>query len=286
MFNLPWRGFVQLTRLDKPVGIYLLLWPTLWALFIAAEGFPNWHIALVFVLGVVIMRSAGCVINDIADRHIDGNVKRTQNRPLVTAEVTVKQALGLFTVLILVAFGLVLTLNLQTLLMSIPALFLASLYPFMKRFIYLPQFVLGAAFSWSILMASTAVLEMVPMWAWILYVANLLWTIAYDTQYAMVDRDDDVKIGVKSSAILFGQYDRHIIVLLQLCALFAWFYIAKSLAMTWPMYTSLVVVAGLFCYQLTLIYQRDRKDCFTAFLHNHYVGLVVAAGILGHFLLS
>lgn len=282
MFNLPWKGFAKLTRIDKPIGIYLLLWPTIWALLLAKQGVPHWSISLVFVLGVVIMRSAGCVINDLADRNFDGAVERTKSRPLVSGEVSVKQAVGLFLALVLLAFGLVLTLNIETIVMSVPALLLAASYPFMKRFIYLPQLVLGMAFSWSIIMASTAILQTVPWWIWVLYLSNLLWTIAYDTQYAMVDREDDLKIGVKSSAILFGRYDRHIIVLLQVMSLCLWAGLAAALSLSWPFYLSLVVVIGLFAYQFGLIRHRNREQCFAAFLHNHYVGMVITLGIVGH----
>lgn len=282
MLNLPWQGFVKLTRIDKPIGIYLLLWPTIWALLLAKQGAPHWSISLIFVLGVVVMRSAGCVINDLADRNFDGAVERTKTRPLVSGEVTVKQAVGLFVALVLFAFCLVLMLNVETILMSVPALLLAASYPFMKRFIYLPQLVLGMAFSWSIVMASTAILQTVPWWIWLLYLSNLLWTIAYDTQYAMVDRDDDLKIGVKSSAILFGQYDRHIIVLLQIMSVCLWGYLAFALSLRWPFYVSLLVVVGLFVYQFGLIRHRDRQACFAAFLHNHYVGMVITLGIVGH----
>ena len=185
------RGYWQLMRADKPIGTYLLLWPTLWGLWAAADGIPSVHVLVVFILGVYLMRSAGCGINDFADRRVDGLVKRTNQRPLVTGEATSKGALLLFAGLVLVSFLLVLTLNIETILMSVIAVLLAFCYPFMKRFTYLPQFILGAAFSWAIPMAFTAILGSVPWWAWLLYIANLLWTVAYDTMYAMVDRDDD-----------------------------------------------------------------------------------------------
>ena len=210
-----WNAYARLMRLDKPVGIYLLLWPTLWALLMAAQGLPPLGITLIFVAGVVVMRSAGCVINDYADRKVDGSVKRTAQRPLATGEVSAKQALQLFAALIALAFVLVLFLNWQTIALSVVALLLAASYPFMKRYTNLPQVVLGAAFGWAIPMAFMAVIETVPAYGWWLFIANLLWTVAYDTMYAMVDRDDDVKIGVKSTAILFGDLDRLMIGILQ-----------------------------------------------------------------------
>ena len=210
------KGMWLLMRMDKPVGIYLLLWPTLWALWLASVGMPDWDVLVIFVLGVVVMRAAGCVINDIADRKIDGHVKRTVARPLITGQVSLRQAWALFAGLLLCALVLVLQLNIQTLYLSFVAVLLASAYPFLKRYTHLPQVALGAAFSWAIPMAFMAVNQHVPLWAWWLYVANLAWTVAYDTQYAMVDRDDDLNIGVKSTAILFGRYDVVWIAVLQL----------------------------------------------------------------------
>lgn len=279
------RGLWQLTRADKPVGIYLLLWPTLWALFLAAQGIPNWTILLVFVAGVALMRSAGCVINDYADRGVDGCVERTAQRPLVTGAVSEKQALGLFAVLVLLSFLLVLTLNWQTILLSAVALILAACYPFMKRYTHLPQVVLGAAFGWAIPMACMAVTERVPGWGWALFAANMLWTVAYDTQYAMVDRDDDAKIGVKSTALLFGQYDRLVIGLLQVSTLLVLAAIGHYLGLHWPYSIALLVVTGLFVYQQKLIWRRTRQECFKAFLNNNYVGLAIVLGIMGHFAL-
>lgn len=270
-------------RADKPIGIYLLLWPCIWALWIAAQGWPSLHIFIVFVLGVVVMRSAGCVINDYADRKVDGAVKRTSSRPLVTGEVTSKQALGLFFSLILIAFLLVLTLNWQTVLMSIGGLLLATIYPFMKRYTHLPQVVLGAAFGWSIPMAFVALQQPLNWPVWALYFANLCWTVAYDTQYAMVDRDDDILVGVKSTAILFGQYDKLMVTLLQIMALLLLIAVAIHLQFSWFFYVSIGVCIGLFIYQYGLIRNRDRALCFKAFLHNHYVGLVLALGIVSQY---
>lgn len=280
-FDAMWR----LMRADKPIGTYLLLWPTLWGLLIAAEGFPNWHILLVFVLGVVLMRAAGCVINDFADRKIDGYVKRTQSRPLVSGEVTSKEALLLFSGLVMVAFLLVLTLNWQTIALSVVALALAASYPFMKRYTYMPQFVLGAAFSFGIPMAFMAIQIRVPWWAWGLYLANLLWTVAYDTMYAIVDRDDDIKIGVKSTAILFGDWDRAIIAFLQLLTLALLVMVFNTLQFSWIAYSGLLISLGLFLQQQKMIAKRQRDPCFQAFLHNNKVGMVVTFGIAAEYLM-
>lgn len=276
----------SLMRADKPIGTYLLLWPTLWGLWTAAGGIPSLWVLTVFVVGVFVMRSAGCVINDYADRKVDGKVKRTHTRPLVTGAVSEKEALTLFFALILMAFLLVLTLNTLTVIMSLGALVLASLYPFMKRITYLPQFVLGAAFSWAIPMGFAALLDHIPWYAWILYCANLTWTVAYDTMYAMVDRDDDMKIGVKSTAILFGHYDKAIIALLQLITLALLWVVSNHLHWKWPFTLSIIIATGLFIYQQWLIRHRDRDACFTAFLHNHYVGMVVFCGIATSHILS
>ncbi|MBU3006258.1 4-hydroxybenzoate octaprenyltransferase [Paraglaciecola arctica] len=280
--NAYWR----LMRADKPIGIYLLLWPCVWALWIASNGVPDFHLLVVFVLGVVVMRSAGCVINDYADRHVDGLVERSANRPLVAGEVTEKEALGLFLILIFCALLLVLTLSWQTVVMSVGGLILATIYPFMKRYTHLPQVVLGAAFGWSIPMVFVATGQSLDWVVWALYFANLAWTVAYDTQYAMVDKNDDIKVGVKSTAILFGQYDKLIIILLQLFCLALLTAVAVWLKLSWPFYLSLIISLGLFLYQQHLIKDRDRSLCFKAFLHNHYVGLAVALGVVVHYYLS
>ena len=277
------RGFWLLMRADKPVGSYLLLWPTLWALMIAAQGLPPWWITAIFVAGVFVMRSAGCVINDYADRKVDGKVARTNARPLVSGVVSEKQALGLFATLVGVAFLLVLALNWQTIVLSIGALGLAAVYPFMKRYTHLPQVVLGAAFAWAIPMAFMAVNEAVPGIAWWLFSINVLWTVAYDTEYAMVDRNDDLQIGVKSTAILFGQYDRLIVGLLQLSVVLMLLALGQYLHFTLPFYLGVLVAVALFVYQQRLIYERDRQACFTAFLNNNYVGMAIAIGIAGHY---
>ncbi|MGS2719502.1 4-hydroxybenzoate octaprenyltransferase [Paraglaciecola aestuariivivens] len=277
------RGYWLLMRADKPIGIYLLLWPCVWALWIANQGIPSWHLCIVFGLGVFIMRSAGCVINDYADRKVDGAVARTQTRPLVTGQVTEKEALGLFFILILCAFLLVLTLNWQTIMLSLGGVILATIYPFMKRYTHLPQVVLGAAFSWSIPMAFVASGQPLSWHVWALYLANLCWTVAYDTQYAMVDKADDLKVGIKSTAILFGRFDRMIIVLLQLAFVLVLTFIAIKLQFSWPYYLALGLNIMLFAYQFRLLINRQPSLCFKAFLHNHYIGLVFALGIFAHY---
>lgn len=274
-----WHAIKAITRIDKPIGIYLLLWPTYWALWVAQDGIPSLHLLAVFTLGVFIMRSAGCVINDLADRKVDGQVKRTQNRPLVTGAITTTEALTLFFFLILNALILVLTLQTYTIILSTVAVFLAIIYPFMKRYTNLPQVFLGAAFSWGMIMAFAELTGEIPNVAWLLFAANLCWTVAYDTMYAMVDRDDDLKIGVKSTAILFGVFDKRIILMLQLLTLLLLYLVGEILAFGWPYQLSLLICTGLFIYQQLLIADRNRDKCFNAFLHNHFVGVVIFAGI-------
>lgn len=278
-----YSAYHRLMRMDKPIGIYLLLWPTLWALWIATEGVPSLHLLLVFTLGVIVMRAAGCVINDYADREIDGHVKRTQLRPIPAGDASANEALQLFVLLILVAFALVLTLNIDTILLSFGALILASAYPFMKRFTHFPQVVLGAAFSWSIPMAFMATTEQLPAVVWYLYGANLLWTVAYDTYYAMVDKDDDIKLGVKSTAIAFGRFELQAIVLCQLAtvALFAVLY--HRLNWHWPMDIAIILAIILFAQQLWHARGKQREACFHSFLNNHYVGLVIFIGLVGQY---
>lgn len=278
-FIAKWQAVKSITRMDKPIGTYLLLWPTYWALWIAQEGMPSYHLLVVFTLGVFIMRSAGCVINDFADRKVDGQVKRTENRPLVSGVITTTEALTLFFFLILNALILVLTLQPYTIMLSFVAVFLAVIYPFMKRFTHFPQVFLGAAFSWGMIMAFAESTGEVPLVAWLLFAANLCWTVAYDTMYAMVDRDDDLKIGVKSTAIIFGSFDKRIVLFLQLITLALLFTVGDMLAFGWPYQLCLVISAGLFTYQQFLIVNRERDKCFQAFLHNHFVGLVVFIGI-------
>lgn len=283
-FMQKWQAIKLITRMDKPIGTYLLLWPTYWALWIASDGWPNFYLLIVFSLGVFVMRSAGCVINDIADMHVDGKVERTKNRPLVSGLMSKDEALSLFGLLIGIALGLVLTLSWSTIYLSVVALLLAASYPFMKRYTQLPQVVLGAAFSWGIVMVFSEAQGEIPVIAWLIFLANVLWTIAYDTMYAMVDRDDDIKIGVKSTAILFGDHDKRIIGFIQLLVLGILFTVGDILAFGWPYQLSLVISAGLFSYQQILISNRERDKCFQAFLHNHWVGMVVFIGIFIEYL--
>lgn len=273
------KQYLILMRLHKPIGMFLLLWPTLWAILIASHGHPSLEIVIIFVAGTFFMRSAGCIINDIADRQFDGHVFRTRERPLITQQVTLKEALILFALLCGISFVLVLTLNLHTLLLAIPALLLTLVYPFMKRFMHMPQLILGLAFSWGIPMAFAAIQNTVPLIGWLIMLANILWTIAYDTEYAMVDREDDLKIGVKSSAILFGMHDRLIIASLQMGTLIL-LMAAGSLEMLNKWYIlSLGIAALLMLYQYGLIYQRKPEQCFKAFKNNHWVGMVITLGI-------
>ncbi|MEE9692932.1 4-hydroxybenzoate octaprenyltransferase [Aeromonas hydrophila] len=277
-------AYVQLARIDKPIGTLLLLWPTLWALWLAADGLPDLWTLLVFVVGVFLMRSAGCVINDYADRNFDGHVKRTAGRPLPMGKVKPREVLALFAVLALISFALVLTMNPFTIGLSFAALLLAVCYPFMKRYIPIPQLVLGMAFSWSIPMAYAAQANALPAVAWLVFLANLLWTIAYDTQYAMVDRDDDLKLGLKSSAILFGRHDKRIIGALQLLTLLILLLVGQLSELGSSYYWSLLAAAALFVYQQRLIRERQREACFQAFLNNNYVGALIFAGIVINYL--
>ncbi|MEH0833966.1 4-hydroxybenzoate octaprenyltransferase [Pectobacterium cacticida] len=275
-----WLAYCRLMRIDKPVGSLLLLWPTLWALWLAGRGAPAPWTLFVFVAGVFLMRAAGCVINDYADRHFDGHVKRTASRPLPSGEVSEQAAKVLFVALVLLAFGLVLTLNKMTILLSVAGLILAWVYPFMKRISHLPQFVLGAAFGWSIPMAYAAVSESLPATCWMLFLAYICWTVAYDTQYAMVDRDDDLKIGVKSTAILFGRFDNIIIGGLQLAMLIILLILGNVVGLGMTYYIALLAAAGMFVYQQRLTAGRERDACFKAFHNNKYAGMVIFIGVL------
>lgn len=280
MTQSKWQAYSRLMRIDKPIGALLLLWPTYWALWIAAKGFPDWHILIVFTIGVFSMRAAGCVINDFADRKIDGSVERTKNRPLPSGAVTEKESKILFIVLVLLSFALVLTLNTMTIWLSVAGLALAWFYPFVKRFSNLPQLILGMAFGWSIPMGFAAVSESLPLVCWLLFLVNIVWSVVYDTQYAMVDRNDDIKIGVKSTAILFGRYDKIIIGILQLVMLALLVGIGILLNLKGIYYWSLLLVTALFIYQQKLIAERERAPCFQAFMNNNYVGFVLFVGIL------
>ena len=271
--------YIRLMRIDKPIGTLLLLWPTLWALWVAAGGWPPLHILVIFVLGTFLMRSAGCVINDYADRDIDGHVERTQNRPLATGAVGAREALWLAAGLSAVAFLLVLPLDPLVIWLSVPALFLAGSYPFTKRFFAVPQAYLGLAFGFSIPMGFAAVQGTVPALAWMMLVANALWTIAYDTEYAMVDRPDDLKIGIRTSAITFGRFDVAAVMLCYAGALglLAWVGVRTGAGL--PHYLGLGAAAVIAGYHYTLIRARERADCFKAFRHNNWFGAAVFAGI-------
>lgn len=271
--------YAQLTRINRPIGAFLLLWPTLWALWIAAAGVPDLPVLLVFVLGVLLMRSAGCVINDYADRKVDPHVRRTRERPIAAGRVAPAEALRLFVVLCVAAFALVLLMNFLTVALSVVAVALAAVYPFMKRYTYLPQVVLGAAFGWAVPMAFAAQTGTLPQVAWVVFVANVLWATAYDTIYAMVDRDDDLRIGVKSTAILFGDMDRPMVALLQALVLFALVMVGQDQELGIWYYLGLAVAAAFAGYEQFLIRDRSREGCFRAFLHNNWFGAAVFAGL-------
>lgn len=279
--NSKLKAYAELIRLDKPIGIYLLLWPTLWALMIAANGQHDVTIITVFIVGVILMRSAGCAINDFADRHFDGHVERTQHRPIVSGRVSASEALWIFVILSACAFLLAwLTLNQLTLSYAVVAVALAASYPFTKRYHYFPQVHLGCAFAWAIPMAFVAYTNSHPPHiAWMLFASNLLWTTAYDTMYGISDREHDLKIGVKSTAILFAGADRIIIALLQLGSWLLLFIIGRQLSLNSSYFISLVIVALLFIYQQNLIKQHHPEQCLKAFLNNHYVGMLVFMGL-------
>ena len=278
--------YEKLMRLDKPIGTLLLLWPTLWALWLSSAGRPDWMLVWVFALGTLLMRSAGCVINDFADRDFDQHVERTRERPLTTGQVSSREALALFALLCLASFALVLLLRKPLLIwLSFAAFFLAATYPLTKRFFAIPQAYLGVAFGFGIPMAYAAQLGEVPAQAWWLLLANVFWAVAYDTEYAMVDRDDDLKIGIKTSAITFGRFD---VAAVMLCyaatlALIAW--VGSTYALGWPFYSALAIAAGIMGVHYTWIRGRERMACFKAFLHNNWVGGIIFAGIALDFLL-
>lgn len=284
MIRVKLLQYARLMRLDKPIGIYLLLWPTLWALWIAGEGRPNLMVLLVFVAGVVLMRSAGCVINDYADRDFDQHVARTKDRPIAAGRVSPKEALLLFCGLCFSAFLLVLLMNSLTVWLSLAGGFLAATYPFMKRYTHLPQVYLGAAFGWAVPMAFAAQTGEVPRTAWLLFVATVLWATAYDTMYGMVDREEDRKIGVKSTAILFGEADRAIIGIIQVLALAALGLAGQAASLGGYYYFGLLLAAGLALYQQFLIRDRTPEQCFKAFLNNNWFGAAVFSGIILDFL--
>jgi len=274
------QDYIDLTRLNRPIGIWLLLWPTLWAVWIASRGRPDPHLFVIFVAGTVLMRSAGCAINDYADRSFDPHVDRTKQRPLAAGRISTVEALILFAVLSLMALVLALQLNKMTLLLAVFGAFLAVSYPFVKRFLSVPQLYLGVTFGWGIPMAFAAQLERVPRVAWLLVIANMLWVTVYDTIYAMVDRDDDIKVGVRSTAILFGDSDRHVIAALQGMTLLSLYLAGRMLRMGDWYYAGLIAGAIFFVHHLWLIRSRDRDACFRAFLSNHYFGMSVFIGIV------
>ena len=272
--------YIQLTRLHRPIGILLLLWPTLWGLWIAGNGHPSWHIVFIFTLGTVLMRSAGCAINDYADRNIDKHVQRTKDRPLTSGKVSERETLLVATVLALVSFALILPLNHFTLLMSFPAVFLAASYPFTKRFFAIPQAYLGIAFGFGIPMAFAAQLDYVPPVAWLLLLSNMFWAVAYDTEYAMVDRDDDIHLGIHSSALFFGRFD---VVAVMVCygitlLLLAVVGLMADLGMAY--FVGLVAAEGIAIHHYKLIKDRNREKCFAAFLHNNWFGAAVFGGLV------
>ena len=275
------KHYIALTRLNRPIGILLLLWPTLWALWIATDGRPNGTILLVFVLGTILMRSAGCAINDFADRDFDAHVARTQDRPLAAKKISTKEALIVGGLLALTAFLLVIIfLNRLTMYLSFVALFLAVSYPFTKRFLAMPQAYLGIAFGFGIPMAFAAETGAVPPLAWWLLAANIFWTLAYDTEYAMVDRDDDVKIGIKTTALLFGKYDVAMVMFCYLVMLSLLTGIGKVIGLGWPYFSGLTIACGIALFHYTLIRKRDRERCFKAFLHNNWLGFTVFCGVM------
>lgn len=278
--------YEKLMRLDKPIGILLLLWPTLWALWVSSEGQPNWLILLIFTLGTVLMRSAGCVLNDIADADFDAHVARTQDRPLAAGRLSRKEALVLAAVLALCAFVLVLFLNQLTIALSCVALVLAATYPYTKRFFAIPQAYLGIAFGFGIPMAFAAQTGEAPVLAWALLVANIFWAIAYDTAYAMVDREDDLKIDIRTSAITFGRFDVAAVMFSYAAMLGSLVGIGMHLKMGWPYYTGLAVALLLMGYHYTLIRNRDPASCFKAFKHNNWVGAAIFAGIAAEYLIG
>ncbi len=276
--------YFRLTRLDKPIGALLLLWPTLWALWLAGEGVPSLHILLVFVLGVFLTRSAGCIANDMADYDFDSQVQRTKTRPLTSNEISKRESVLVALALLLIAFLLVLTTNRYTVYLSIAAVPIAVIYPFMKRVTYIPQFFLGIAFSWGILMAFTALVNSIPNIAWLLFIANILWVVIFDTIYAMVDREDDIKVGIKSTAILFDDTDRVFIGIFQVLMLSVLVIIGIQIKADLIYYIFLIPAAGFMLYHQYLIRNRTSEDCFRAFLNNNWLGMSVFGGFLSNFL--
>lgn len=281
-----WNALWRLMRFDRPIGILLLLWPTLWALWIAGEGQPSVKNLLIFCTGVVLMRAAGCIMNDVADRDFDGHVERTRNRPLASGELTVREALLSFFVLMLLAFGLVLMTNALTIKLAFAGALLASTYPFFKRWTHFPQVVLGIAFGWGIPMAFAAETGQVSQAAWLILLINVIWSVIYDTLYAMVDRDDDISIGLKSTAILFGRHDLVILRVLKIVMIALLIWLGLKLQLGWPWFAGVAVAAGLFVRQQYRVRSRARDACFEAFLNNNWVGVAVFAGLLLNYFLD
>jgi len=271
--------YLVLTRMDRPIGALLLLWPTWWALWLAAGDFPPWKLLVIFTVGVFSMRAAGCAINDYADRKLDPQVQRTAGRPIASGRVKPREALAVFAVLLAISFVLVLFTNAYTIKLAFVGAALAAAYPFSKRYTDMPQVVLGAAFGWSIPMAFAAVLDTVPAIGWLLFIGNILWSVVYDTEYAMVDREDDRKAGTRSTALLFGDADVPIIAVLMATLMATLALVGQRAALGWPYWVSLLVAAALFGYQLRLIRHRERDACFAAFRHNNWFGLTVWVGI-------
>ena len=278
--------YALLTRLNRPIGMYLLLWPCLWALWIAAEGVPDIWVLCVFVLGTALMRSAGCAINDYADRHIDGQVARTHDRPLATGAIGPHEALAVFASLSLMAFLLILTMNALTIYLSFVGLALAAVYPFTKRFTYLPQLFLGIAFAWAIPMAFAAQTGTTTKITWLLYLSTVVWALAYDTMYAMADRDDDIRIGVKSTAILFGEADITVVAAIQAVVLASWLLVAGQLEFSGVFYAAWLIACALAVFQIFMLADRHPTHCITAFLNNHYLGMAIFIGIALHYWLG
>lgn len=278
--------YIKLTRIDRPIGILLLLWPTLWGVWIAGGGRPPWNIVLIFVVGTALMRSAGCAVNDYADRHIDKHVKRTRERPVTSGNIGASEALWVAAALALTAFALILPLNSLTLLLSVPAVLLAASYPFTKRFFAIPQAYLGIAFGFGIPMAFAAQLGSVPPVAWLLLAANMFWAVAYDTEYAMVDRDDDIHLGIHSSALLFGRFDVAAVMTCYGIALLLLAAAGRIAGLSWVYFGGLLAAAGIALYHYGLIKHRGREACFKAFLHNNWFGASVFAGIALDYLVA
>lgn len=281
--KINWNAYWRLMRFDRPIGILLLLWPTWWALLLAGKGRPSLINIFIFTAGVIVMRAAGCVMNDIADRNYDPHVERTRSRPLACGELDLGQALATFALLLITALALVLMTNRLTIMLAFAGALLAAGYPFFKRFTHLPQVVLGIAFGWGIPMAFAAQTGAVPAIAWVLLTVNIIWAIIYDTLYAMVDREDDLVIGVKSTAILFGRYDLVFLTILMAVMIAMLLRLGWQHSLTWPWFAGVAIASALFMWQLWIVRQRERGPCFKAFLCNNWVGLVIFLGLAGHF---